>query len=411
MCGLLENIKKDNLVTAYRRIFLTHVAIFANMNVMQDFFTGGNMIDLNSVSYLERPINELIINPNTALLAEAKEDTLKIRERAIKSAVVNIDDQEYKTSRRFWKTFNTQFKVSEKVYNLFTPEEVIQRISRNVGPEDFRFTIQGDTLMGMGHVDKNYLRFDQTLEFLYENGFDGVHLGQGFLEGSTTDEKTFQIGPDEFKMRDVLRLPIDGLSSATKYASLLRLICLNGLTGISQAFAQPINVAHDSAFKSLKKAMDNSTGGGETHELLIGKVDLMQTSALSLYEARLLSKGFKMSGYEKEGAVFDQVSNIYRYGVETVARSKDTLKNLPCVDEDNKIISAYDALNFVTQITSRPEEHVSIHGIRGAERLRAFVTELLIKDLDLPEMIKDGRDFEGIFNTEDKSHAKEEEIA
>jgi len=314
-----------------------------------------------------------------------------------KSVSIQIDGEEYSTTNRFWKSFSSSLGVVDGVFNLFTPEEVMKRVAEREKDNVFRFTTQGDNLVGMGGQGKKYIKYDDIAEWLIANKMEDIQFSHGCVQGYITDEKLMKINGEDFHTRTGFRVPFDGISSASQFASLLRLVCLNGMVGFSRSLSVPHNVSHDNPFLTLNRAISNIQFG-EGHELLINKMKEMQVSAISLAEAQFISHGLRKSGYEGHADFFEEIMNVNHYGVESKSMKKERLKSLPCQDRKGKMASVYDALNYITQITSREgSKYFSTKGIHGATMLRAVGNELITKDLDLPDMLENGRDFEGVF--------------
>jgi len=162
-------------------------------------------------------------------------------------------------SRRFWPSFSKAFGLTTPVFDLFTHDEVFNRINSKSNEGFFRFTYEPNrnpTEFNAGKVlsitrvsdpviPKNQIRaiieeFNGS-RISYQDGQISAHFAGPFsrkLDLLGKQDSTFSTGY-------YLNVPLDGFGTPEAFLSLLRQVCANGAVAMSNAFRTGISLGKD----------------------------------------------------------------------------------------------------------------------------------------------------------------------
>jgi len=173
------------------------------------------------------------------------EDCKSRREVNWATRVVLPDGRRLYVSDRFWLSFSSLFGLSQSVFSYWQPEEVFQRITEVKG-DTVRVAfeeIQGSDvtdgrLLSCTKPDKPLLRVNQTRRLVEQFGGRGLSYGNGIVTArfDCPFPMEFEIGGDGFRTQFHMEMPLDGYGLPSAYLALLRLVCSNGMVGVSPAF-------------------------------------------------------------------------------------------------------------------------------------------------------------------------------
>jgi len=213
---------------------------------------------------------------------------------------------EVEFSERFMISFLAIFGISRSTFNLFSPDEVIDRLLGLGKGDKVRLCIeqrQGSHLprvLGALNVNKPYVESFDLWE-LYKK-LDIPDSGLSYHDGVVRSEhkpsmfgdSEFQIGDDDVVRRFVMDVPIDGWSKPSAYLQITRLVCSNGMIGEAPAFRSAVelgdnrvvtkggNIVND-AIPTLKKFIE-SHNNEEGFQIMTSRLKTAAETPASLEE-------------------------------------------------------------------------------------------------------------------------------
>lgn len=265
------------------------------------------------------------------------------------------------THNRFWKSFNRMYGVNDQLYRLFDRHEVFERVAEVHGGQ-MRLTTEQD--LGTGRViamsatdtQKTVLDSDRVLDVLFSKGAVNVAYQHGVITGflnPTEDEESrdLTIGPDTFRQRHYIEIPVDGFGLPEVTLSLLRLVCMNGMVAMDRFFTSGIKIGENSAdgiyvLDRYLRSFANEKG----FDILLRRMEAAQNSVASLYEVENMKNTLVKAGVEhKFQKPLDQEQSkiLRRYGIATVEHMTDKARRLIATD-----LTVYDLFNIATEISS-----------------------------------------------------------
>ena len=301
---------------------------------------------------------------------------------------VEINDEAFEPSDRFWKSFFARFGISQSIFRYYSHSEVFSRIADRSKDSTIRYCAvrrpgkDGGRLLGISLPGKPLITYTAATELLqkhrvshYYFDSDGVVTSE---HAPLSGDRWHTVGPDRFAHRYRLRVPIDGFGRPQIHLMVVREVCSNGLVGFAPAFRSELaggdNIAH-----TIDRAL-TSFDNGDGYSALKQRLGMAQKSWASIHEAhklyRLLSS-LRGSGDIKEAAVITQFHSITGdvsklYGIASAdCLSVKQQQTLPC---DCRVM---DLLNFASELSTH---HASPS---GAGKLEVYCGSLLSRHYDL----------------------------
>lgn len=309
------------------------------------------------------------------------------------------DGQILDTTPRFWSSFNRLHKINDKLYNLFSREEVFNRVAANRGGS-MQIAIEENLAMGTKKAlsatpaGKGILTADSVLDILFSQGAVDVRYENGRVQGfiSPDGDKQLKIGPDDFKMRNLVSIPVDGYGLPSITVSLLRLICMNGMVGLDNAFSSDIKLGggkNNEEIYNLSRGIE-AFSNERAQDLLVRRLDNSRNSVASLSEIEKAKFALIKAGVEAkyqrplEKAIYEV---LRKHGVATINNLTDKQKRLV---QSN--LSVYDMINLMTEISTHKVEDV-----KSKTMIQGHVGEFITKEFDLEGIGSDKTQYVPLF--------------
>jgi hypothetical protein len=340
---------------------------------------------------------------DVAPLGEAEVvDATSARTRRKAPSQLLIDGEPVVTTPRFWWSLFMRCGLNEAVFRYFSPTEVFQRVSQLDAGRSVRFAIEGKVgdarprrLLAVSSPGGPLLSRDAAAELVDTYGGDRIGYAEGTLSSFHTPavgDATLRIGPDEFKNRFHLEVPVDGLGEPRIHVALLRLVCVNGAIGMRSAFRSTIRIGKDPEH-SLDRALAHFAND-DGFSAMRQRFESAQRSPASLREVRLLenelariSWGTTEGGGDRRRAFRAMVGDYEsRYGlasIEALSIKRQRMLQANC--------RVYDLINFATEIASHHAPPMA------ASRLQAWLGATITEEFDLENTANDVPEFVDVF--------------
>lgn len=330
---------------------------------------------------------------------------------------ITVKDQEAAPSQRFWTSLYARFGFNQSFFKYFSHEEVFTRLSKVNSSDRVRICTQiapdkdGNekrTLLGVSNVTKPVIHSDGLMELLHAAGAEEVKFADGIIESFHTPRigtGTTQIGGDDFQNRFVLQTPIDGYGNPCVYLAMLRLVCANGMVGLSRAFRSDVSVgkSRDNVLYTLGRTLENFNSD-EGYAALRSRTEAATSSWASLREAQSLYKMIiKMHNDQRIGQVGEHSPSISKWAHQydksaQGAISSPVLKAFYAMTGDPHALyglsnldalnvkrqralpvkaSVYDMVNFATELATHYADAAN------SRRLHGWVGSLVSDEYDL----------------------------
>lgn len=326
----------------------------------------------------------------------------RIRRRA--PAQLVLDGEPIVTTQRFWWSLFMRCGLNEAVFRYFEPSELFERVSQRDAGRSIRFAIETPgqpgrprRLLAVSSPSGPLLSRDAAAEIVDNYSGAGVAYAEGKLSSLHTPavgDKSLSIGPDEFKQRFFVEVPVDGLGEPHIHVALIRLVCVNGAIGMRAAFRSTIRIGKD-PHHSLDRALAHYSND-DGFSAMRQRFESAQRSWASLREVRLLESELgKISWGTTDGAAerrraFRKMVGDYesRYGlasIEALSVKRQRMLQASC--------RVYDLINFATEIATHHAPPVA------AGRLQAWLGSTITEEFDLEGTATNVPDFVDLFTT------------
>lgn len=346
---------------------------------------------------------------------------------------VIVQDEPIKPSGRFWTSLYARYGFNGSIFKYFTHAEVFERIAEKEANDRMRLCIERtdngsgtpvNRLLAVSNPNRPLVVHDELQDLLGRNNAENISYSDGIVESTHMPRiggNTFDISGDEFSNRFVMSTPIDGYGAPNIYLSLLRLICQNGMVGMSKVFRSSLTLGkgEDDVSPTLIRALDgfNSDDG---YAALRQRMEAASNSWASVYESqklygllvRLYGKnlvsdlggttpgGAKMindlvnrpeDGFGEQQEAEEQVGSQMLIGFHRMTGDVSQLYGLANIDALSQKrqrtlpvkCTVYDLLNFATEAATHYAKPA------GSRDLQAFVGSIISGEYDM-ENTKDG---------------------
>ena len=311
---------------------------------------------------------------------------------------VELGGESFQPSRRFWHSLALFLNVQEKMFLYFTPNELISRIVQKKNDPKFRLTIEraprsGPKLLSLSQQSRPMIDFDSAYELLQRYQVESTFYSEGVLMCSSKPRSggsNLPIGPDLFRNQFTMSVPVDGLGDAKLHLGLLRLICLNGMVGMTNAFTSAVRMGKEPqhVLERALSTFDNEEG----FSVLRDRFAASQRSWASLAEVqRLHTFIMKLPKTESSAPVLNRFQSLIddcsaRYGFANLsALTERRLRVLPAT------MRAYDLINIATEISTH---HVSTP---ASLRVNGWSSDYISREFDLEDTAPELVEFKPLF--------------
>ena len=322
-------------------------------------------------------------------------------EQARKVQFLKIDGDHYRLGQRFWGSFCSRFQLGDTVFNYFSHDEVFERIARNrAGDSNVRICLVSDggklDAMALTNPAVPVVQPGDLQKLLIKGKSEKISYSDGSIRSTHLPRNSNdldKLGDDSetFKRRFVMETPIDGYGKPKIFLELLRLTCQNGAIGMAPAFRTDIVIGKNpiTVLERAIASFDNEDGFAAIKQ----RFEAAQNSPASIAECLKLYKRLERVGTEMDhfqvAKVFQQmtgnVSNMYGLANENILSDKKQ-RVLPSK------CRVYDLINFASEVATHEAQTTF-----DADRLHAFIGDLVSSDYDLEETAKSRVKFQSRF--------------
>lgn len=335
----------------------------------------------------------------------------KNRGQADRNTIITLKDgRRLGISPRFWQSFSMMFNLNRSTFNYFKHDEVFERISEKNKKANVRITYEKYAQAGFNGTDgqllaisaptKAMLHMDEANSLISRYGGKKTSYRDGVVIASFDSPFPMEmdIAGDEFRTMFTMQMPVDGYGMPASYLTLLRLVCTNGMVGMTSAFKTKFQLGGDDS--SVRHVLDRaitSFNNEEGFHAMRDVVELASSSWASLYEFMSLHKAINAAatndswGVDKRVRILKQLNDMAGnmmglYGV--------TGFNEPSTKRSRFLpvkCTVYDLVNFATEVASH---HLTTQ--RARVRMHAWVGDLITRDFDLANTTKTAPNFADI---------------
>lgn len=332
-----------------------------------------------------------------------------------KISTIEVDGTPHNSTERFITSLcanHSAFGLSPKLFNLFDPPEIFERLREKAGRSSIRVCIEtnndgSNTLLGVSNVNKDILTYENA-----ENVISPVCDKKSYNNGIITSWHTparmdeLVIGPDKFTFHYVSETPIDGYGNPVCYLSFLRQVCSNGAIAYARAFRSEVKSGSkdNSPVFALERAY-KTFQHEEGYDAITSRLKNAQKSYASCREVIDLTKIIHQAGkngeihnHGKTNGTLDTITNrIQAAGgpdANELTPSYNIIKKLDkAMGEPASLwglahldalaykkaqrlpvrATVYDLFNFATEVATHCTDHKS-HAYR---KLQAFVGTMM----------------------------------
>lgn len=362
------------------------------------------MVNVNPRAALDMQALDVTIDARTvplrAIRVLSTPDAQRRDEPLPTQALVDLDGQPCRVTRRFWKSIFARYRFGASTFRYFRPEEVFQRICEVSRNDTLRVMVEHRTdgpprALAASRPQDRLLSIADVHELATAHGATHVGYADGVVDCTFTPksgEQALAIGPDAFANRFKLDVPVDGFGNARIHVALLRLLCSNGMVGYHRAFASevPASASPHHTVRRAIECFDHSDGFAAIRE----RFRAAQASWASVREAHGLGKqlvkmkagdpGRKLEALEEFDRLTGRVQEFYGLtNVDTLPTRRQRLLPVKC--------RVYDLLNFAGEVAT----HVA--QAEDARPLQSWIGGTLSEEFDLEGTAEQVPEFTDLF--------------
>lgn len=345
--------------------------------------------------------------------------------RVAKVAALEIGDESFVPTSRFWRSVFHRFGLSDSVFRYFRYDEVFARVVEANPDDRLRLCVERPAnapprLLAVSNPRRPLLGYDETMELMTRysqahaeppgnaegkaeggaknNAYESLPSYRNGVVRSThvppSGEHGFHIGPDQFRNRFVVEAPIDGFGQPRIYLSLLRQVCSNGAVGYSPAFRSDIRMGNDAAY-TLERAL-GQFDHDEGFSALRQRFESAQKSWASIRETMLLHKTINNLGDGRDGRLRGRKLHEELNRVAGDLNALYGLANLETLSaKRQRVLPArcrvYDLINFASELATHGA------GPDGQFRLQGYIGTLISDEYDLEGTAEKVPEFNDLF--------------
>ncbi len=318
--------------------------------------------EIKEVEYLKVNINDITIKHIG-------------REKGKDQYNATIDGKPVGINSRFWSSLGSRFKINQKMFAYFRPDEVFERVGlKHGGDANVRLAVEknpsgtfGD-MLAVSALDKKIITYSEILPILLGKGGKDLQYRDGVITGTfkpASGEQAFDVGGDDFQHLYMAGVPIDGYGDPDLTLALERFVCSNGMIGTGTGFTSKVNLGKDNPLHGMNRALD-SYANEEGYEQLVNQIHLAQNTMASVAEANAVLKIVSKCGFAESAK-----GMLHKYQALTgnmlEVMGEPSYDALPQKFQQSIATKAtiYDLLNFVTELMSHHADAGSIRTLRG----------------------------------------------
>ena len=312
--------------------------------------------------------------------------------------VVLPDERRLYVSDRFWLSFSSLFGLSQSVFSYWKPEEVFDRITQvkgdtvRVAYEELAGSdVIDGRLLSCTKPDKPLLRVDQAQGLVDQFDGKGLSYGNGIVtcRFDCPFPMEFNVGGDDFRTQFAMEMLLDGYGLPSAYLALLRLICENGLIGVTPAFKTTFQLGNNETDLNLvlRRAFQTFNNEEGFHSFR-QRVHSASRSWASLHEALGLRKALSRAttGYKAAESAGNELLDRYDalcgdplsfYGLS--AREELSTRKAKSIPVQATV---YDLMNFGSEAATH-----HLHRRVAKDRVNAWIGQRIVGEFDLESTV------------------------
>lgn len=327
-----------------------------------------------------------------------------------RGTAIEIEGNAYYPSQRFWSSFCSKVGIGTNVFNLFSHDEVLNRVVR-----ENKFSASGNVrivedcknneLLAITDPTKPVVNWRSLLNLIDRKGGYDINYANGIITSthSLANDLDIKVGSEDHKQRIAVHTPIDGYGSPAVYLALLRQVCSNGMIAMSKAFKTSINIGKKDTSTDIEFSLErmfDSYSNDEGFDALIRRLDAARASMLSVREfeqaQRQLARLVPPKDEENPLRISPELrqfssmaGNLHlKYGLAHLQQM--TEKQMSLLETD---MTVYEAINYLTEVTThRLNPDSSTHSDINF-KLQGWIGTMVSKPYDLegtvsPEDVK-----------------------
>ncbi len=310
-------------------------------------------------------------------------DMLDYGDRGITSLC--LYGEKFKLTPRFHKSLASEFGVPYGVFNLFQPEEVMQRAAEVMPDRKLRVTVDRRRGEALGVTERkgvpvpvrfvvNTLRSDPRLQEI--NYRDGVITAKLALQDSW-----FVKNDSEYQVHVQCRVPVDGVGRPDMNLATWRQVCENGAVAEAPVFRTKMEIKDNdgSHFARLLRSFSNPEGVELLQERMTQAAET-KASVGELYALEEVVRKVVPAGHNQlalRDRLHEMAANpCIRYGVTELGKIGQKKRGLLPVD-----CSVSDLLNFASELATHHKNVAT-----DTKPLHVYAGTLLAKGFDLEDL-------------------------
>jgi len=317
------------------------------------------------------------------------------------------DGRRTRVSGRFWSSFSALYGLNRSAFDYFTHSEVFDRVTQ-VRKDEVRVSIEHHNdsnieprLLSLTNPTKPVLRLEELQRLVDEFDGDQVSYADGVASASfdCPYPLNFTVAGDDFRTRFAMDMPLDGYGMPAAFLAVLRLVCTNGMVGMSRAFKTSFQLGKDDTnlYGVLGRAMatfNNEEGYASFRQ----RIEASTQSWASLHEAislhRILSRGCLSEGFagDQKRDLIDSFMQacgnpLAFYGLANGHELSERRARAIPID-----CTVYD----LTNVASEASTH-HFHNLSSRTQVNAWLGQMLTREYDLEGTVEQFPDFRDYF--------------
>lgn len=368
-----------------------------------------NRTTQDSIDALDLKFKQHIVDLDTVTVEQT--DDYDIEKRAgsktnLLATSLRFPDGSVKgTSTRFWHSLASRAGINPSVFNLFSHEEVFERIKKKNVIVDGRFKVteseKDNTLLAITSTEKPTIHYPKLMDVLKSYNAESIRYEDGVVSAlqKPAAEIPMIISGEDYSPKIFLDIPIDGYGHVNTYLGVMRLRCSNGVVVMSKAFKSQLNFGkNDNDPLEALVRMFNSYSNDEGYDALASRLASAARSVLSVEEYMkiydLLLKSLSINSTEKSPEAYqasDRIRARFQHMVGDL-HSMYGVTNLDALTAKQRSIlptkcRVYDAIQFISEFTT----HTLTRAIKEDTQLTKKFYHLL------GDLLSNDYDFEGVY--------------
>ena len=231
--------------------------------------------------------------PISDMQVQTKEDP-KTGKQVVDSILVH--DEPLGVSDRFWNSLYARYAFGKTIFTYFDHKEVFDRIAQRAANDRLRVCIErdeknGNRALAVSNPTNPVVVYDDLMGLLERYEGESITYNNGVVESTHKPRvgNNFDVCGDMFSHRFVMQSAVDGYGVPAIFLSLLRMICSNGMIGMSKDFKTQLALGkgEDDVTHNITRALDGFNND-EGFAALRQRMESATTSWASVYESNSL---------------------------------------------------------------------------------------------------------------------------